>query len=115
MKWLLVASSVVAWAITASISIWAFSGKGFQYNHLASEYAFNVIEQGLAGKSEPQVQLDQVSKWREKGWTAQSGALKTLCNIDQKRMEVIMDEKIVEDVCRLIRTPKPLSALTPLE
>lgn len=35
-----------------------------QVHHLASEYAFHVIEQGLAGKSDSQAQFEQVSNWK---------------------------------------------------
>tara|TARA_B100001059_G_C17828413_1_gene582984 strand:+ start:2780 stop:3163 length:384 start_codon:yes stop_codon:yes gene_type:complete len=121
LKNLFLASSAVSWAITVSVLIWVFTGKEphndnlAQVHHLASEYAFHVIEQGLAGKSDSQAQFEQVSNWKKMGWTAQTGALKTLCNIDQKRMELVMDEKVIKDVCRLIRLPEPLSALTPLE
>ncbi|MEZ9233848.1 hypothetical protein AB4259_22620 [Vibrio amylolyticus] len=115
MKQLSLVSSVVAWTITAAIAIWAFSDEEEQVNFLASEYAFNVVEQGLAGKSDPKLQVEQVANWKKNGWSAQTGAIKTLCNINKERMELFMDEKVVKDVCRLIRTPEPLDVLTPIK
>ncbi|CAH0537151.1 hypothetical protein [Vibrio marisflavi] len=115
MKKLLVVNSVIAWAITASVVIWALNHSNNDTDkHMASEYAFDVISQALSGKNSPEDQIKQIKFWQDSGWTAQTGAIKTLCNIDKERLLTLMDADDANQACRLVREGEQIKALTPL-
>lgn len=115
MKKLLVVNSVIAWAITVSVIIWALNHSNNNSDkNMVSEYAFYVISQALSGKNSPEEQLKQIKFWQESGWTAQTGAIKALCNIDKERLLTLMDKDDADQACRLVRVGEPIKTLTPI-
>ncbi len=68
-----------------------------------TEYSYNVIDYSLRDFETDTEILDEINKWKNDGWTAQIGALKTLCTVSPERLTGLMVPSTVTKVCRITR------------
>ncbi len=68
-----------------------------------TEYSYNVIDYSLRDLETDGEILDEINKWKNDGWTAQVGALKTLCTVSPDRLTGLMVPNTITKVCRITR------------
>lgn len=66
-----------------------------------SENAFNIVSQSLQGKDSDKEIVSQMKEWFDKGWTAQTGSVQTICDNDRNLFKKIMTEETISTICRL--------------
>ncbi len=72
-------------------------------NGAETNYALNVIEYGLKGKTEDKDIYDQIAVWHEDDWGAQIGAIITLCESEPNRLEELVSAETTKAICRLTK------------
>lgn len=68
-----------------------------------TEYAYNVISYSLRDLTTEEQIVEEINKWKNDGWSAQIGGMRTLCSISPDRLTGLMTPETVTKVCRITR------------
>ncbi|KAE8177309.1 hypothetical protein [Photobacterium carnosum] len=66
-----------------------------------SENAFNIVSQALQDQKTDKEIIQQMEIWFDKGWTAQTGSVTTICNNNRAAFKQIMSDNTITTICRL--------------
>ncbi|AUG88478.1 hypothetical protein PQC39_gp114 [Vibrio phage Vp_R1] len=72
-------------------------------NRATTEYAYNVISYSLRDADTEVKIINAINKWKDDGWSAQLGAMRTMCSITPDRLTGLMTPDTVTKVCRITR------------
>ncbi|WPH64813.1 hypothetical protein [Vibrio phage vB_VpaP_SJSY21] len=72
-------------------------------NRATTEYAYNVIAYSLQDADTEEKIIKTINKWKDDDWTAQLGAMRTMCSITPDRLTGLMTPDTVTKVCRITR------------
>ena len=65
--------------------------------------SFNIVEKAIGQPASTEEVLAAVAGWKQAGWTAQTGSLKTLCQYAPARLAQLIPEESINRVCILVR------------
>lgn len=65
-----------------------------------TEYAYNVIKSDLSKYNTESEIMDRFQLWIDQEWSAQLGAVTTLCDNDKTRLDNIVGEDLATTMCR---------------
>lgn len=68
-----------------------------------TEYSYNVISYSLRELTTEEQIVEEIEKWKDDGWSAQIGGMRTLCSISPDRLTGLMTPDTVTRVCRITR------------
>ncbi|AIZ01362.1 hypothetical protein CJY_0011 [Vibrio phage CJY] len=68
---------------------------------VATQYAYDVLAFGLKHTTSDGEIVETVKKWKADGWSAQMGAIRTVCSNHPARLLVLMSEDAKRLICRL--------------
>ena len=67
----------------------------------STEYAYDVLAFGLRNAPNDESIVDTVKKWKAGGWSAQMGAIRTICDNHPMRLDALMSENAKRLICRM--------------
>ncbi|CEO39765.1 hypothetical protein C0Z01_02055 [Photobacterium kishitanii] len=99
--------SISALLVLLALSGWITGGIFSYYSKvnddyvtkMAGENAFNIIEQSLKNNHTEADILAQIQKWKKDGWTAQTGSIITLCNLDPQKLVDWVGKNNITKIC----------------
>lgn len=77
--------------------------KANYYRELATDNAFNIVEQSIAGVYSNDEILKAVKGWKQQQLTAQTASLKTICDLQRGELSTLMSDDVIHRVCLVVR------------
>lgn len=93
--------SLSGWLVSSLLIVLDNRNEKQYINEKISENAFNIVHQALQDKKNDAEIVAQMQEWFDKGWTAQTGSITTICDNDRAKFNKILSNDSIAIVCRL--------------
>jgi hypothetical protein len=93
--------SLTGWMLSSFLIISNHNEEKMFIKEKITENAFNIVHQSLQDKKNDDEIVAQMQDWFDKGWTAQTGSIITICDNNRDRFKKILSDNAISTVCRL--------------
>ncbi len=93
--------SLSGWLVSSLFIVLDNRNEKQYINEKITENAFNIVHQALQDKKNDAEIVAQMQEWFEKGWTAQTASITTICDNNRRKLNQILSSDSIAIVCRL--------------
>ena len=100
---IVVTMAILGFVFSIIIAFNDFNKNMGEVKTIATENSFNIAYQAIKYKDNDADIINEFLKYVEQNWTAQVGALKTICDNNPERFKPVMTDNAIYKVCGVLK------------